>query len=239
MKTMIVKEKKSNKLRQNNAAKVAGWMFLFNLIIPTLGFVFIQSRFLVKGDPVLTISNVMQHKGSFYFGMISELFLSVGLVALGYSLYLLVRHVNKDLAFFAFIVKCVEATIMTVITLISFLAMQMISNTGNVQYISSEQIQSIAGFLLNQHEILNSIPIFFLGLEMVLFNVLLIKSGLIPRVISGFGVISFILIFIYSILSVSQIGTNLMLLTLPSFLFELICGCWLLIRGIKPATEKI
>jgi hypothetical protein len=209
-------------------------------LIPTLGYVIIQSRLFVKTNYVTTSTNILENQGVFSFGIISELFLAIGLVVLGYSLYLMVRQVNKRVAFFAFIIKCIEATLMAVVTLISFLAFLILMNSHNFQVISTEQIQSVAGFLFNQHERFNSIPMILLGVEMVIFSVLLVKSRLIPRWISYSGIVSFCLIFIYGILAITTFGANLMLLTVPSFLFELIIGTWLLIRGISfPNPHKV
>lgn len=221
----------------NKAGLIAGLMFIFNLIIPTLGYVFIQSQLLVKSSNLSTSANIIDNQGVFSFGIISELALAIGLVALGYSLFILVRRVNHSLAFFAFIIKGIEATLMAVVTLLSFLAFQMIINSNSFEAFTPQQIKSFAGFLLNQHEKLNSIPMILLGIEMVIFSVLLVQSKLIPRWISYFGIFSFSLIFIYGILSVTTSATTSTLLTLPSFIFELICGTWLLVKGITHQSE--
>lgn len=227
--------KKENSL--NKAARVAGLMFIFNLLVPTLGYVFIQSRLLVKTSNLSTSANIIDNQGIFSFGIISELALAIGLVALGYSLFILVRKVNQNLAFFAFIIKVTEATLMAIVTLISFIAFQMIINSNAFEAFTPQQIKSLAGFLLNQHEKLNSIPMILLGLEMVIFSILLVQSRLIPRWISYFGIFSFSLIIIYGILSVSTSEATLTLLTLPSFIFELVCGTWLLVKGITHQSQ--
>jgi len=234
MKTMNDDHDKSPQRLQHKASRVAGILFIFNLLIPTLAYLFIQSRLFVKANHLTTSANVIENQALLSFGVISELALVIGLIGLAYSLYLLLRHVNQHLAFFAFIIKGIEATLMAVVTLISFLAFQMIINSSSFEAVPPLQIKSIAGFLLNQHESLNSVPMIFLGIEMVIFSFLFVKSRLIPVWISYFGIISFSLIFIYGIFSIITSATNLMGLTLPSFAFELICGSWLLFKGIVP-----
>lgn len=224
-------QKIENEKRIINASIVAGIMFLFNLIIPTLGYVFIQSKLYTITDPLQTVINVTQNQSVFYLGIISELILSVGLVALAYSLYILVRKINKDLALFAVIVKSIEAALMAVVALITFLAFHLTGSVESIENVNISQLQLLSGIILNKHSLLNSIPMIFLGLEMVIFNLLLLRSVLVPKLISGFGVLSFALIFIYSILSILNIGSDLMLLTVPSFLYELICGIWLITKG--------
>jgi hypothetical protein len=127
----------------------------------------------------------------------------------------------------------VEASLMTVVTLFSFFALQLLINSAQISTLNENSIHVYAGFIFNQHGILNTVPMFFLGIEMVIFSVLLYKSAFVPKGISGFGILSFSLIFLYAILTAIHPATNLMLLTLPSFLFELICGSWLLFKGVS------
>jgi len=233
MKTTIERRLTEEKSVTQKAGRIAGITFLFNLIVPTLGYIFIQKKLFIQGNLLSTAENILKNEGLFRLGILLEVFLSVGLVVLGYSLFLLLKHVNLYLAKFAFILKVVEASLMAVVTLFSFFALQLLIHSAEISTLNENSITIFAGFIFNQHDILNSVPMFFLGIEMVLFTVLLYKSALVPKWISGFGILSFSLIFIYAILSIIHPASNLMLLTLPSFIFELICGGWLLIRGIS------
>ena len=215
------------------AGRIAGITFLFNLIVPTLGYVFIQSKLFVQENLFSTAQNIVNNEGLFRLGILLEVFLAIGLVALGYSLYVLLKRLNPYLAKFAFILKVVEASLMAVVTLFSFFALQLLINSSQISTLNENSINVFAGFIFSQHGILNSVPMLFLGIEMVIFTVLLYKSAFVPKLISGFGILSFSLILVYVILSIILPASNLMLLTLPSFVFELVCGGWLLIRGIS------
>ena len=233
MKTITDNNLKEEISVMQKAGRIAGITLLFNLTVPTLGYIFIQSKLFVKGNLFLTAKNILQNEGLFRTGILLELFLAVGLVALGYSLFVLLKHINPYLAKFAFILKIVEASLISVVTLLSFFAMQLLIHSAEISTLNENSIHVFAGFIFNQHGILNAIPMFFLGIEMGLFSVLLYKSAFVPKWISGFGILSFSLIFLYAILSVIDPATNLMTLTLPSFLFELFCGSWLLFKGIS------
>jgi len=242
MKTTVESRLTEKKSVMQKAAKIAGITFLFNLIVPTLSYVFIQSH-LIAGDNLFAIAeNLSKNESLFRIGFLFELILSVGLIILGYSLYIILSHLNQYFARFAFVLKVLEATLMAVISLLSFVAFQMLVNSGELFSASDTNIKIITGFLLSQHSLLNSVPMLFLGIEMVVFSILLYKSAFIPKLISAFGIFSFVLIFVFSILSIINPNSNYMLLTLPSFLFELICGIWLLLKGIslkhlKPANQ--
>jgi len=214
-------------------AKITGIILLFNLIVPTLGYIFIQSKLVVDENLFSTAEKILQNEGLFRLSILLEVFLAVGLVALGYSLYVLLKHINPYLTKFAFILKIVEASLMAVVTLFSFFALQLLINSPEISMLNENSIHIIAGFIFSQHSILNAVPMVLLGIEMVIFTAMLYKSAFVPRWISGFGILSFSLIFPYAILSIIHPTKNMMLLTLPSFLFELICGSWLLLKGIS------
>jgi hypothetical protein len=207
--------------------KFAGYLFLFNLLIPTLGYVFVQSKLFVAGNPIQTSTNIIANENMFRIGLLSEFILSVGLILLGISLYQLLRNINTLFARIALLLKTTEAALVAVVSLLSFLALQIL--IGNSP--SGIDSESLAGILFNQHGTLNSVPMVFLGIEMVIFNYLFCKSQMIPKWMARFGMISFVLIFIFSICSTVAPQLASMLLTLPSFIYELVIGIWLIIKG--------
>lgn len=79
-------------------ARFSGYLFLFNLLIPTLGYVFVQSKLSVAGNPLLTSNQIIANEQVFRFGLLSEFILSIGLILLGYSLYVILKK-NKSFLF--------------------------------------------------------------------------------------------------------------------------------------------
>ena len=78
----------------------------------------------------------------------------------------------------------------------------------------------------------------FLGLSSMIFFYLLFKSKLVPKILAGFGFISYTLIFFYDSMTIllpnySNILVIQMIAWGPSIIFELIIGFWLLIKGIS------
>ena len=164
--------------------------------------------------------------------------MSVGLIVLALALYIILKPVNKNLALFALLVKLVEATLATAIVLVSFIALQILNGDVLGTVFSPEQLQYPIGLILNQHTVLFSIPMVFLGLDMMIFSYLLYKSNYIPRILSSFGVFSFALIFIHALMYIltpnyAAMPTNQIIFWAPSGLFEIIIGIWLLSKGLK------
>ncbi len=223
---------------QHKAAKVAGFMFLFSLIVPSLNWGFILSKLVVAENIIATANNIMANELLFRLGITIELIMSVGLIVLGLALYIVLKPVNKNLALLALLLKLVEATIAASIVLVSFIALQFLNGDGSITTFTPEQLQVPVGLILNAHTAVFSIPMVFLGLDMMVFSYLFFKSKYIPRVLAGFGILSFALIFIHSLMFIfapryATMPINQVIFWTPSGLFEIIIGLWLLSKGLK------
>jgi hypothetical protein len=223
---------------QHKAAKVAGFMFLFSLIGPLLNWTFVLSKFIVAENVIATANNIMANKLLFRIGITIELIMSVGLVVLALALYIILKPVNKNLALLALFLKLAEAIIAAVIVLVSFIALQILNGEAYLTAFTPEQLQAPVGLILSAHFAIYSIPMVFLGLDMIVFSYLFFKSKYIPRILAGFGILSFALIFIHALMYIlapkyATMPTNQIVFWAPSGLFEIIIGLWLLSKGLK------
>jgi len=228
-------------ISQRKAAKVAGFMFLFAFIVPTLNWVFSLSKLIVSGDVIATANNIMTNEFQFRIGITIELLMSVGLIVLGLALYIILKPVNKNLALLALLLKVVEASIVAGIVLVNFIALQILNGEAYLTIFTPEQLQASVGFLLNEHTVLYSIPMVFLGLDMILFSYLFFKSKYIPKILAGFGILSFALIFIHALMYIiapkyAAMPINQVIFWAPSGLFEIIIGVWLLSKGFNSSA---
>ena len=223
---------------QHKAAKVAGFMFLFSLIVPSLNWAFVLSKLVVTENVLATANKIMANEFQFRIGITIELIMSIGLIVLGMALYIVLKPVNKNLALFALLLKLVEATIAAGVVLVSFIALLVLNQKAYVTIFTPEQLQVPVGLILNVHTAIFSIPMAFLGLDMMVFSYLFFKSKYIPRVLAGFGVLSFALIFVHALMFIlapkyATMPINQVIFWAPSGLFEIIIGIWLLSKGLK------
>ncbi len=223
---------------QGKAAKVAGFMFLFSLIVPSLNWAFVLSKFVVPEDAIATAKNIMANQFLFRIGITIELIMSVGLIVLALALYIILKPVNRNLALLALLWKLVEATLVAAIVLVSFIALQVLNGDAYVTVFTPVQLQVPVGLILNTHFATYSIPMVFLGLDMMVFSYLFFKSKYIPRILAGFGILSFALIFIHALMFIlapkyATMPINQVIFWAPSGLFEIMIGIWLLSKGVK------
>jgi hypothetical protein len=223
---------------QRKVVKIAGFMFLFAFIIPTLNWALVLSKFNIAGDALATAKNIMANTFLFRLGISVELLMAVGLIVLGLALYVLLKSVNKYLALLALVLKLVEATLMAVTVLLPFIALEFTHADAASTALTQEQLKMPLGLLFNAHTAITAVPMVFLGLDMMLFCYLFLKSKFIPRLLAGFGILSFFLILVQSLLFIlapeyATMPINQIIFWAPSGLFEIVIGLWFLIKGIN------
>ncbi len=229
---------KNNNKKLNRSVRVAGILFLLNLMVPLLNWTFILSKLQVSDNIMDTAKNIIANELLFRIGISIELLMSLGLIILAVALYNILKSVNKNLALVALCIKLIEASLMAVTVLVPFIALQLSALETSQTVFSSEQLMYPIGIIFNSHTAITSIPMFFLGVDMMIFSYLFLKSKYIPRTISVFGIISFALVFIHACMFIitpeyATMPINQLIFWTPSGIFEIVIGIWLLTRGLR------
>ena len=215
----------NNQIKRNDAVvKILGFIFITCFILPTFNWVFLMSGFTESGNFIKTAENIFANEALFRFGLCIKLLMSVGLLALASILYSILKNTNTVLARIAFSLKITEAALCSAIVLISFITLYTQNN--------------YVGAITNNQKALFAVPMIFLGIDMTIFNYLFLKSRLVPKCISLLGILSFILIFIHSVMflaapEAASLAVIQAVFYTPSGLFEMIIGSWLMTKGLK------
>ena len=227
---------------QRKAARVAGFIFLLIVIGWILNWIFVESKLTVAGNGTATVNNIMDNELLFRIGITNELIFSICGLVLALALYIILKPVNKNLAMLALYWKLTETIIAAVIVLVTFIALQMLNGKAYLTVFNPEQLQDIVGLFLNVRSTGATISMVFLGMNFILFFYLLFKSNYVPRLLAGFGILSYSLILVYSFANIlvpqnatvlSMVNPISMIFFAPSILFEIVMGIWLLFKGIK------
>jgi hypothetical protein len=120
--------------------------------------------------------------------------------------------------------------------LMSFIVLQLLNGGGFSTAFETEQLQALVGLFLNVRTAGLNIVIVFLCVGTVIFCYLFFKSRYVPRILAGFGIFSFSLMFIYSFVNILLPNHPAVIQIVcwpPAILFEVIFGLWLIFKGIK------
>ena len=218
--------------------RIVGLLFLLTLMIPILNWTLVFSKFIVPENAINTAHNIVNNEFLFRIGIINDLISSAVAIALAVGLYIILKSVNKNLAIFALFIKFMEAILWAIMTLGNYVNLLILKGQTSLTAGESGQIQTIVGLSLNAHMSKTAIAGVFLGLSSMIFFYLLFKSKLVPKILAGFGFISYTLIFFYDSITIllpnySDILVIQMIAWGPSIIFQITIGFWLLIKGIS------
>lgn len=224
---------------QRKAAKIAGIAYLFIIIPSFLIMIFVYFKLVVSGNAAATVNNIMANGLRFRIGTAYELIMYASVVILALALYVLLKPVNKNLALLALFWRLVEATIGAVAVLSSLIVLLLINGGDYVKVgtvFETEQLHALVGLFLDIHSTASLVLVVFFCLGSTVFCYLFFKSKYIPRILAVFGIFSFLLLLIYTLVAILFPNLPAMIQIVchvPGTLFEVIIGLWLLLKGVN------
>jgi hypothetical protein len=156
-----------------------------------------------------------QNKSPLILGVILEIICGFAVVGIGFLMFPILKLFNKRLALGYVIFRVIECTIIIV---------------GGIYLLSLLK-------LMWKYEMIIFV---FTALGGLIFSYLLFQSKLIPRYLSGLGIIGYAMLFLGIVLNmfnIFNINDGLgMLIYLPGGMFELFLPIWLFIKGFNSSV---
>jgi len=183
-----------------------------------VGLLFLVSTlsFMIGSNQIRSfLIDVSQNKSPLFLGVILEIICGVAVVGIGVLMFPILKLFNKRLSLGYVIFRIIECTIIIV---------------GGIYLLS------LLEFMWKYEMII----FVFTALGGLIFSYLLYLSKLVPRYLSGLGIIGYLMLFLgvvldmFSILNIND-GAG-MLLYLPGGLFELFLPIWLFIKGFNSSA---
>jgi len=222
--------------------RVAGLLYLIFIVLAFLGG-FLYSSLLVPGDATETANNILSNEWQFRSSFVINLIYQTCFILLAWVLYVLLKSVNKNLAFLFVFFTLVAVAIHCINLLIQYAAIELLSGASYLIVFEADQLHAQVMFFLNLHNHGILIAQIFWGLWLLPLGYLVYKSGFFPRIlgvllmIGCFGyLIDFFQYFLFPDFEVVTYP-GLAVATIAEFS---LCG-WLLIKGVKdqhPVTPE-
>jgi hypothetical protein len=215
-------------------AKVAGIAYIVIILLGIFSVSYIDNNIVVPGNDATTVNNIMANELRFRISALSEIAMYVLVVLLSLALYVILKSVNKNLALLALLWRLGESIIGGSVTVLSGLVPLLLLKHGAA--FETEKLQSLIGLFLSVRNAGLDVVLIFIGVGGTLFCYLFFKSKYIPRIISAWGMftyLSMLILAMTSILVPNLSETIKMFFYAPGGLFEIIIGLWLLVKGIN------
>jgi hypothetical protein len=208
--------------------KQIGSLFLVTMLLSIVGNLTISG--LIAGEDFLPQINEQPYKYS--LAAVALLLNSLGVLGIGLFTYAVLKDLNMIVARAYLLTRIFEGVILAVgiIFLVSlvFIADKNAADTST----SSVNYYLMAKYAIRFNWYSYNVAMATLGLGSIPFCLLLLRFKLIPKFLSGLGLLGYAVLAVSSLAGLIGIDLGLSV-TIPVFFFEVFLGLWLVIKGIK------
>ena len=154
------------------------------------------------------------------------------------AMYPVTKGSNASLALGSVVFRALEAVfyIVGVVSLLSLLTLgQQFTTAGAADRTS---LQAIGNLLVSVRDNAALLAVFAFCLGAFMYYYLFFQSRLIPRWLSGFGIVAIILMMAACVLALfsGNLITSYIPLAFPIFLQEMVLAVWLIVKGFNPSA---
>ena len=219
----------------NRTSRVLGIAFLLQFVTSFSNGVFLKSALIVPGSISESMIRIANNPLLMRAYILVDMLTALGIIFLGVTLFLTLRKRNETIALVALGFYILEAVLLAVSRLEAFSLLGI-----SQEYVTAGQSASLltmGNLALKAMDFGGGtlhILVFCLGA--ILFYFLLYKSGVVPRILSLWGLITVFPMLIGTLLVLFDYAAPVFLYVLyvP---FELVIGIWILVKGINEASE--
>lgn len=222
---------------QRIAARITGLALLIPFAIVVFAEFAIIERLNIPGDAVQTAQNILAHVQQFRIGIACYVLNGLGIIVLLTALYLVLRPVGRGLALVAAVFRLIYAGMWFLIAIDYFQSLRILEGAAYLNTFNVAQLQSLAKLTMAAGFDTYYVGLLFFGLASTVCSYLWLKSGLIPKALAIYGVLSsvwciFCTLSFYVIPDFDK-TVNLSWFDTPLALFEIPLGIWLLFRPLR------
>jgi hypothetical protein len=228
------KEVKGLLSSRNSVARLAGLFYLIFILTFVLAS-YIRSQIIVGGDAAATAHNISTNELLFRSGFVIEAVSALFFVLAAWTLYVLLKPVNKDIALLFLLLNLGGVAVECINTLNLFAAIQLSSGADYLSVFPPDQLQAQALSYLDLYASGIVLAQIFFATWLLPLGYLVYRSGFIPRllgillIIDFFGDMSWFLQY-FMLPEHPMISSPGLALSLIA---EVSLTSWLLFKGVK------
>jgi hypothetical protein len=209
-------------------SRILGFAFLLQALTSLVsGTVF--SKSLATEDGIVNLASIVDNALMLKLNILGQTITAMGIVFLAAVLFAMLKGQNKKIALTAFGLYILEASLLAVCEIADF-SLLCVSQ----EYVASGQteiLQTLGNLIYRSMKYGQELSMAAFCIGAMLFYYLLYKSGIVPRVLSLWGLLAVIPCLVATVSAL--FGHDLpFLVYLPYVPFEFFIGAWILVRGI-------
>lgn len=216
--------------------RLAGVFYIAVIIAGLFSEMAVRSQIVVGDDPSATLANIIANESRFRFGGAVGIAMLAFDLAIAALLFEILRPAGEGLSRAAAYFRVAFAGMMGVVSFLNFIPLTLIAGGDTLSSFSSQAIEQVSYLSLRIHSLGFTIALAFFGVHCALVGALILKSGIIPRLIGLLMVIAggAYLINTFADLIAPAFGKGLFpFILLPPLVAETMLALWLTAFGAK------
>ncbi len=218
-------------------AIIVGVLYIIGTIAGILSLVFT--------GPVLEepdyLTQVSTNPNPIVIGSLFVLTMGLALAMVPVMMFPILKKYNEALAVGYVVFRGALEGVTYLALVIGWLSLPLISQ-GYVKAIAGDAFyfQSLADLVLQTHNQIGNVTTIVFILGAFMFYYVLYRSKLVPRWLSGWGLLAAVPYFVSGVLGsfalLSQMSTTQLVMVLPLALQEMVLAVWLIVKGFNPSA---
>jgi hypothetical protein len=216
--------------KNHKISRILGLAFLLQFITSFSSGLVLQPAWLVPGNINATMLRIADNPSLMKANILVDTLTALGVIFLGAMLFLTLREQNEKMALVGLGFYILEGALLAASRLDAFSLLrisQEYATAGRPDF-----LQTMANLALESMDFVGfTLHMLAFCLGAILFYYLLYKSGVVPRALSLWGLITVSPLLIATLLAIFDYQVP-QFLALPYIPFEFVIGVWILIKGI-------
>ncbi len=217
----------------NKPSRVLGVAFLLQAVTSLISGVILKAALTVPGNIDATMTNIANNPWLMRLNILGEVLTALGIIFLGAILFVTLRKLNEEMALVGLGFYILEAVLLAVSRIPAFSLLRISQEYAAAGHSASLQALGVLAFeTTNFGYALLMLPFCFGALP---FYYLLYKSGIVPRALSLWGLITVFPCLAGMLLTVFGYEVPFARY-LPYAPFEFVIAVWILVKGINDGS---
>jgi hypothetical protein len=164
-------------------ARIAGLLYLLVILMGGFAEIAVRQGLVIVGDPGATAHAILAHQPLFRLGFAAEMMTNVIAIPLTLIFFRLLSPVSRFWLLLAVALDLTQNTINAVNAWTQFAPLTLLSGSPDLAAIPHAELAALARLALKWHDVGFQIGLTFFGFALLIYGVLIWRSGFFPRLI--------------------------------------------------------